>query len=65
MVHDNLQVDIEGELKIKPKLRQTIDEEKVVYERLKTNDVANMKIEVQYDGTTREGLQKTILWFAK
>ena len=61
MVHDNLQVDIEGELKIKPKLRQTIDEEKVVYQRLKTNDVANTKSEVRYNSNTGEGVEQAIL----
>ena len=61
VVHDKSPVDIEGELKTKPKLRQTIDEEKVVYQRLTTNDVANTKTEVRYDGTTGECVEKTIL----
>ena len=53
VVHDKSQVDIEGEPKTKPNLRQTIDEEKVVYQRLTTNDVANTNLtEVRYDGTT-------------
>ena len=52
-VHAKSQVDIEGEPKTKPNLRQTIDEEKVVYQRLTTNDVANTNLtEVRYDGTT-------------
>ena len=45
VVHDKSQVDIEGEPKTEPKSRQTIDEEKVVYQRFTTNDVAKNKVD--------------------
>ena len=60
-MHVKSQVGIGGEPKIEPKSRQTIDEEEVSSQRLWTNDVVNMKTEVRYDGTTREGVKQTIL----
>ena len=52
-MHDKSQVNIEGEPKREPKSRQMIDEEEVTSERLRMNDVANMKTEVRYDGVVK------------
>ena len=57
-MHDKSQVDIEGEPK-------TMDDEEVASQRLRTNDVADMKTKVQYDGTTGEGVGQTILLSCK
>ena len=61
VVHDKSQVDIEGEPKTEPKSRQTVDGEKVVSQRLRTNDVANTKTEVQHVNTTGEVVEQSIL----
>ena len=42
-VHGKSQVETEGELKTEPKSRPTKDEEKIVSQRLRTNDVAKNK----------------------
>ena len=60
-MHDKSQVDIEGEPKTEPKARQTMDDEEVTSQRLRMNDVANTKTKVHYDGTTGDGVEKTIL----
>ena len=63
-MHDKSQVDIEGEPKTELKARQTMDDEEVASERLRTNDLADMKTEVRYDGTTsrvEEGFGKRLL----
>ena len=39
-VHDKSQVDSEGEPKTEPKVRQTMEDEEVPSQRLRTNDVA-------------------------
>ena len=62
-VHGKSQVETEGELKTEPKLRPTKDEEEIVSQRLRTNDPADMKTEVRYDGTTsrfRETIARNI-----
>ena len=41
--------------------RETKDEEEVTSQLLRTNDVANTKIEVRYDGTTGEGVEQATL----
>ena len=38
-----------------------MDEEEVASQRLRTNDVANTKTEVRYDGTTGEEVEQAIL----
>ena len=60
-VHAKSQVDIEGEPKTKPKLRQKIDEEEVASQLLRTNDVVNTKTEVRHVSTTGEGAEQAIL----
>ena len=60
-VHDRSQVDTEGEPKTEPKLRPTKDEEDITSQQLRTNDVANTKTEVRYDGTKGEGVEQAML----
>ena len=60
-MHEKSQFDIEREPKTEPKSMQTKDEEEVASQRLRMNDVANTKTEVQHVGTTGEGVEQTIL----
>ena len=56
--YETLKAKAEAEEKVttEPKSRQMIDEEEVASHRLRTNDVANMKAEIQYDGTMGESV---------
>ena len=63
-VHGKSQVETEGELKNEPKARQMMDDEEVASQRLRANDLADMKTEVRYDDTTsreEEGFGKQFL----
>ena len=51
----------DGKLTTEPGSRETKDEGEVSAQRLRTNDVANMKTEVQYDDTKAEGVDQAIL----
>ena len=60
-VPDMLLVDIEGELKTGPNLTPTKDGEEITSQRLRINDVASTKTEVEYDVSKRDGVEQAIL----
>ena len=65
MVHGKSQVETKGEPKTKPKSRPTKDEEEIVSQRLRTNDVAKNKADdLRVANTTsrvEEGFGKRLL----
>ena len=56
-----LQVEAEGKIPTEPKPRVKVDEEKVASRKFRVNDVADMKAEVRYNGTTGEGVEQATL----
>ena len=50
----------DGKLTREPNSRETMDEVEVAFQGLRTNDVANTKIELQHVGTTGEGVEQAI-----
>ena len=53
-----VQLDAEEKLEMESKLRQMVIEEEETSQQMHTNDAANTKAQVKYDGTAGEGVEQ-------